>query len=401
MNSKNSTMIELAPHNLCTGCTSCANTCPHHAITMQADGEGFLYPAIDRNLCVECGLCTKRCPILLPEQQKNESSPKAFALWSYPDRTVSSSGGAFSAFARSVIKKGGRVWGAAFVGKLKCRHVESDSLDGLAALRGSKYVQSDLGSVFSLIKEELQQGIQVLFCGTPCQVAGLQAYLHKGYDNLLTLDLACHGVPSDAILQAYIKKLSVKKGINIDKFEFRRLNGWGKAPAVEIRGKLCPIYGIDDLYMRAFDRSALFRLSCYSCPYARLPRLGDCTIADFWGIGRHGKPFKQNVLKGVSLVLANNKKGEKAVSQLENVFMEQRTLEEALIENHNITHPSLRHPQRNLIIHAFLNPNKTLDEIAVEFNLIDKSLKGQIKELASKWHVFDLVKSVYNKYKSL
>lgn len=137
-------MIELAPHNLCTGCTSCANTCPHHAITMQADGEGFLYPAIDRNLCVECGLCTKRCPILLPEQQKNESSPKAFALWSYPDRTVSSSGGAFSAFARSVIKKGGRVWGAAFVGKLKCRHVESDSLDGLAALRGSKYVQSDL-----------------------------------------------------------------------------------------------------------------------------------------------------------------------------------------------------------------------------------------------------------------
>lgn len=394
-------MIELASHDLCTGCTSCVNTCSHHAITMQADSEGFLYPVINRNLCVECGLCTKRCPILLPVKQKNESSPKAFALWSYPDRTVSSSGGAFSAFARSVIKKGGRVWGAAFVGKLKCRHAEADSLDELAALRGSKYVQSDLGSVFSQIKEELQQGIQVLFCGTPCQVAGLRAYLHKEYDNLLTLDLACHGVPSDAIFQAYIKKLSVKKEINVDKFEFRRLNGWGKAPAVEIRGKLRPIYGIDNLYMRAFDQSALFRSSCYSCPYARLPRLGDCTIADFWGIGRHGKPFKQNVLKGVSLVLANNKKGEETISQLEDVFMEQRTLEEALVENHNITHPSVQHPRRNLIIRAFLNPNKSLDEIAVEFDLIDNSLKGKVKELASKWHVFDMVKSVYNKYKSL
>ena len=394
-------MIELAPYDLCTGCTSCANACPHHAITMQADGEGFLYPTIDRNRCVECGLCTKRCPILSPLRRDNTNVPKTFALWSYPDRTVSSSGGAFSAFARNIIKEKGCVWGAAFVNKSKCKHIEAKSLDELVALRGSKYVQSELRDAFSKIKGELQQGIQVLFCGTPCQVAGLQAYLHKEYDNLLTLDLACHGVPSDIVFQAYLKKLSDRKGVNIDRFEFRRLNGWGFAPTVEIRSKLRPIYGIDNLYMRAFDRSALFRSSCYSCPYARLPRLGDCTIADFWGIGRHGKPFKQNVLKGVSLVLANNKKGEEAVSQLENVFMEQRTLEEALIENHNITHPSLRHPQRNLIIHAFLNPNKTLDEIAVEFNLIDKSLKGQIKELASKWHVFDVVKSVYNKYKSL
>ena len=191
-------MIELASHDLCTGCTSCANTCPHHAITMQADGEGFLYPTIDKNLCVECGLCMKRCPILFPARQKNESNPKAFALWSYPDRTISSSGGAFSAFARNVMKKRGKVWGAAFVGKLKCKHVEVDSLDGLVALRGSKYVQSELDSVFSRIKGELQHGIQVLFCGTPCQVAGLQAYLHKEYENLLTLDLACHGVLSPA-----------------------------------------------------------------------------------------------------------------------------------------------------------------------------------------------------------
>lgn len=394
-------MIKLAPHDLCTGCTSCLNSCNHDALTMQANDEGFKYPVINQDLCIECGRCVQRCPILLSVQQKNESNPKAFALWSYSDRTVSSSGGAFSAFARNTIKNKGKVWGAAFVEKLKCKHIEVDSLDGLTILRGSKYVQSELDVVFSKIKKELQQGLQVLFCGTPCQVAGLRTYLHKEYENLLTLDLVCHGVPSDAIFHAYLEKLSNKRKNNIDEFVFRRLNGWGFAPFIKIRNKLYFLYGIDNLYMRAFDKSALFRLSCYSCPYARLPRVGDCTIADFWGIGRHGKPFKQNVLKGVSLVLVNNKKGEEAVSQLENVFIEQRTLEEALVENYNIIHPSVVHEQRDSIIQAFLNPDKSLEEIADEFKLIDKSLKGQIKELASKWHVFDLVKSVYNKYKSL
>ena len=393
----------ICPIEKCTGCGACFEVCAHSAINMIPDAEGFLRPIIDSKLCVGCGLCQVTCPVNTPFTGKMNKPLKVYSGWSLDEdiRINSSSGGAFTEIAKLTLLKGGVVFGVAMDENVCARHIYVEDIKDLCRLRGSKYVQSELRDAFSKIKGELQQGIQVLFCGTPCQVAGLQAYLHKEYNNLLTLDLACHGVPSDIVFQAYLKKLSDRKGVNIDRFEFRRLNGWGFAPTVEIRGKLRPIYGIDNLYMRAFDRSALFRSSCYSCPYARLPRLGDCTIADFWGIGRHGKPFKQNVLKGVSLVLANNKKGEEAVSQLENVFMEQRTLEEALIENHNITHPSLRHPQRNLIIHAFLNPNKTLDEIAVEFNLIDKSLKGQIKELASKWHVFDLVKSVYNKYKSL
>lgn len=394
-------MVELVSLDVCTGCTSCINSCSHHAIKMQVDKEGFMYPVIDKDICVECGLCVKRCPVLVPIQRDNKKNPIAFAAWSFNDRTISSSGGAFSAFARKTLKEHGIVWGSRWNDNLECKAQKAENVDELAALRGSKYVQSDLGKTFSEIKETLKNGRHVLFCGTPCQVAGLYAYLHKDYPNLLTLDLACHGVPSNSVFQAYLSRLKRKYNEDIDNFEFRRRNGWGFAPSVTIRGKLRPIYGLDNLYMQAFDKSALFRRSCYTCPYAKLPRVGDCSIADFWGIGRHGKPFKQNVLKGVSLILVNNGKGERAVAQLQDVFLEQRSLEEALIENHNITHPSKAHPQRNEIIQAFLNPFMSLNDIDSKFKLLDKSLKGRIKELASKWHVFNAVKSVYNVYKSI
>lgn len=394
-------MIELASHALCTGCTSCANSCSHAAIRMQTDGEGFLYPVIDKEICVKCGLCMKRCPVVVPVESKNRKEPVAYAAWSYKDRIVSSSGGAFSAFARSVLKNKGIVWGAAFDAGLKCRHSEANTLDTLIKLRGSKYVQSDLGMSFSHIKKDLKQGREVLFCGTSCQIAGLYAYLQKDYANLLTLDLVCHGVPSNAIFQAYLSKLGQRIGTDVDDFEFRNRDGWGKSSFAVVRGKYRALYGVDNLYMRAFDKAALLRPSCYSCPYTRLPRIGDCTLADFWGIGQHGKPFKHNVLKGVSLILVNNEKGEKAISRLEDVFMEQRILDEALKKNHNITHSSVVHPQREAVILAFLNPNKTLESIAKEFDLTDNSLKGKVKELASKYHVFDIIKSVYNIYKSL
>ena len=246
--------------------------------------------------CVGCGLCEKRCPVLSPLSFDNAITPRAFALWSVPDRTVSSSGGAFSAFARKILDNGGIVFGAAFDEKLRCHHIKVDKLEELPPLRGSKYVQSELDGVFLEVKDCLKNGQQVLFTGTPCQIAGLYAYLHKDYDNLLTLDLACHGTPSNAVFQSYLSKLRTLKKCKISSFEFRRRNGWGIAPSISDRGKLIPIFDIENLYMCAFEKAALFRQSCYICPFAKLPRVGDCSIADFWGIGRHGKPFKHNVL---------------------------------------------------------------------------------------------------------
>lgn len=208
-------------------------------------------------------------------------------------------------------------------------------------------------------------------------------------------------VPSNTLFHSYLLKLEDLKKVKISMFEFRRRNGWGFASAISDRGKLEPIYDIENLYMYAFDKAVLFRKSCYACPYARLPRVGDCSIADFWGIGRHGKSFKHNVLKGVSLVLANNAKGINAVQNLQESFVEERTLDEALAENYNIIHPSPLHPMRDKIIAAFLDSSRSLKSINKEFELIDNSLKERVKEYASRYHIYDLLKNIYNKYKAL
>lgn len=395
-------MPQLADSMKCTGCAACANSCNHQAITMQPDAEGFLMPVVDGEKCVECKLCEKSCPVITVNECTNTVSPKTFAMWSNPDRTVSSSGGAFSAFARVILAKGGVVFGAAFDKELNCRHTEAHTLEELAPLRGSKYVQSDNGTIYNAVKKYLKEDRWVLYTGTPCQIVGLYAFLRKSYDKLVTLDLACHGVPSNKIFQAYLKKLKIyRPGLaGLEGYEFRRRNGWGKAPSITVRSKLTPIYDTDALYMCAFDRAAIFRNCCYDCKYARMPRVGDCSIADFWGLGRYGKPFKHNVLKGVSLILVNNEKGEAIVSEMKDVFIEERTLEEALIENHNLKSPSKKDSCRDEIIKAFLDKDKTLVDIDRQFHLVDHSLKGIVKKYASKYHLFDVVKRMYNFYKA-
>lgn len=394
-------MPQLANEFKCTGCAACVNSCNYHAITMHADSEGFIMPVIDKNKCVECKLCEKTCPVISLRTNENAITPKTYAMWSNPDRIVSSSGGAFSAFARVVFAKGGVVFGAALDQNLICKHMEAHNLEELVPIRGSKYVQSEIGDTFCKVKECLKQNKWVLYTGTPCQIAGLYSFLRKPYDKLVTLDLACHGVPSNKIFQAYLQKLKNYRSdfIGLDGYEFRKRDGWGKAPFIKVGSNLKPIYDTAALYMCAFDRAAIFRNCCYDCQYAKMPRIGDCSIADFWGLGRYGVPFKHNVLKGVSLVFANNEKGVSLILEMKDVFIEERTLEEALIENHNLNFPSKRDSLRDEIIKAFLDENKTLSDIDKEFNIVDHTLKSRIKKYASKFHLFDFVKSIYNFYK--
>lgn len=386
----------------CTGCAACMNSCPRSAIRMEADGEGFLVPVINNDKCVECKMCEKSCPVITKLSNTNTSKPHAYAVWNIIDRRVSSSGGAFSSFARYVLKNGGVVFGAAFDTNLHCHHIKVTSLEGLDVLRGSKYIQSEIGLTYKEIKKLLKEEKYVLFCGTPCQVAGLYGFLRKDYEKLVTLDLACHGVPSDAIFQAYKSKVSTRFAGDgkVDGFEFRRRDGWGKSPSISLDGKIRPIYDVDALFMCAFDKSALFRKCCYHCSYANIHRIGDCSLADFWGLGRYGIPFKHNVTKGVSLVLANNAKGKNLMRHLDNTFLEERTLTEALIENHNLKSPSELNPYRDEIIKAFLDEGKTLEDIDAQFNLVDHTLKGRIKKYSSKLGLFDFVKGIYNYYKA-
>lgn len=395
-------MIRLASKNQCTGCAACQQVCGQQAISMVEDTEGFRFPYIDKERCVECHLCEKTCPVITIHENNNFANPEVYAMWSNKDRRVSSSGGAFSAFARVIINKGGVVFGAYLDEDMILRHIGIDSLDDLEKLRGSKYLQSELNNTFVEIKGELKKDKYVLFCGTPCQVAGLKTYLRVGYDKLYTLDLTCHGVPSVKIFNSYLDKLKTRHGsLKIKGIEFRRRDGWGFAPSILTSHKFIRIYDEDNLYMCAFDKAAIFRKSCANCQFAKIQRQGDCMIADFWGIGRHGKPFKKSTLKGVSLVFINNDKGASLFNEINDCYVEKRTLEEAIIENFNITHPSRIEPRRDEIIKAFLNPALSLGDIDKKFNLVDHSLKGKIKKYASKYHIFDAVKVIYNFYKTL
>lgn len=390
-------MPTLAKSTDCTGCSACYNACLHKAINMVADKEGFIYPQISKDKCVECKLCERSCPVITPPAVEQYEKPKAFALWSNPDRTLSSSGGAFSAFARLILDKGGVVFGASFDENLHVKHIEIDSVENLDRLRGSKYVQSNIGDVYQSIKKRLRQDRYVLFCGTPCQVAGLRAYLHKDFEKLLILDLACHGVPSEAVWQSYLSKLSAKfSNKKISHYDFRRRNGWGFQPSACIDNKKKLLYGIDSLYMSAFDKSALFRNCCYHCQYASSKRIGDCSIADFWGLGRQGIPFKHDVMKGVSLVLVNNDKGRNALSLLKDCFIEERPLDEALAQNANLNHPSHYNKDRDGIISAFVNPVTSLNDIDSQYHLVDHSIKGLVKEWSVRLNLFTPVKQLYN-----
>lgn len=208
----------------CSGCTACMNICAHHAITMQENKEGFLYPVRDVVKCINCGLCERICPLEHPVYKN--SQPAVYAAYDKNARTGSSSGGLFFTIASHVIRRGGMVFGAAYVDGLKVKHVQARTIAELETLRGSKYVQSDLGDCFKQIKEELQKGTLVYFSGVGCQVAGLYAYLRKNYENLITSDIVCHGVPSQRMFDMHLSHIEKKHKSKVIGYSFRDPRYW-------------------------------------------------------------------------------------------------------------------------------------------------------------------------------
>lgn len=196
----------------CTGCTACVNVCPRQCILMRVDEEGFYYPIIDKEMCIECGLCEKVCPVE-SSQSSNDSMPKVYAAYlrNTGERMKSTSGGIFYAIAKWVVEQHGIVYGAAFDENFKLKHIGVDRMEDLSQLRGSKYLQSYVGNVFSEIKQHLKAGRWVYFVGVGCQVAGLKAFLRKNYDTLITSDLVCHGVPSQLMFDWHLGYLRQKE----------------------------------------------------------------------------------------------------------------------------------------------------------------------------------------------
>lgn len=312
-------MISIQNKKNCFGCYACVNICPKKCIIMKKDDEGFFYPKIDKDVCINCGLCNKICPIINKTCGNIEYSTQAIAAVNNNIEIVkrSSSGGIFSHIAEEIINNNGVVFGAAFSNDFySVSHIFVEDIEGLKKLRGSKYVQSNIGNSYIKAKEFLEAGRLVLFTGTPCQIGGLKAFLKKDYDNLYTQDLVCHGVPSPLVWKKYLEYQEKKFDAKIINVNFRcKKHGWKNyCMALEFsNGKEIYRPINDDWFMRGFVSNLYLRPSCYTCNFKGIKRQSDITLADFWGIERiYPKMFDDF---GVSLVLLHSEKGKSLIQK--------------------------------------------------------------------------------------
>ena len=302
----------------CTGCGACVSICPRKAITMCPDEEGFLYPVVDQALCISCDLCEKRCPVG-HEHPEHDVKMLGAQHVDCEVRRQSSSGGVFTALARNMIDRGGAVFGAVFDENLRVEHVGAIDEAEFSAMRGSKYVQSDASEGIANAVALLSRGMSVLFSGTPCQVDGmLAAVKKKDKDNLLTVDFVCHGVPSPGVFAAYLKEIEKKHGQRVVAYMFRdKRLGWKNFSAVATLEDGTEVTGTqtDEPYLYGFLQNLYLRPSCGQCGALRGKRhASDITIADFWG-SQEICPDRDDDT-GLSLVLINTPKGEKAMKEI-------------------------------------------------------------------------------------
>ena len=334
-------MIVLKEKKDCCGCSACAQRCPKLCITMQSDNEGFLYPCINTEQCIDCGLCEKVCPVINRGETTRPIVAYAAMNKNEEIRLASSSGGIFTLLAEAVINEGGVVFGVKFNESWQAVFDYTETIEGLAPFRGSKYVQAIVGNAYKTAEGFLKAGRKVLFTGTPCQIAGLNKYLRKDYENLLTVDIICHGAPSPLVWKEYVAELirakrgagknSVSLSLNdepvLTGISFRdKTNSWKKycfratfAASKAAKNTVSePEYILETFnknkFMQGFLRDIYLRPSCYSCPAKNGISNSDITIGDFWGIEKHLPEMDDD--KGTSAVLVNSHQAEDFINRL-------------------------------------------------------------------------------------
>lgn len=312
-------MIDIKEKYMCDGCHACYSVCPKDAINMEIDDEGFWYPKVDNTKCVNCSKCEKACPILNKKEAK--SLKKAYACYNLDEniRMKSSSGGTFTILAVEVIKDNGVVFGAKFDEDFNVVHDYVEDIEGLSKFRGSKYVQSNIGDSFKQAKKFLDDGRKVLFSGTPCQISGLKSYLNKDYENLVTVDLICHGVPSPMIWKRYINELGDGKKLSAMTFRDKS-KGWNSGVlkySFEDGNEIDENYS-ESAYIKGFIQNCFLRPSCYNCHFKTLDRVSDFTLGDFWGVESILPKLNNN--KGISLVFVHTAKAERIIDDIKKVI---------------------------------------------------------------------------------
>ena len=388
----------------CSGCTACMDSCPNDAILMVADSEGFKYPEINETKCLDCGLCQKVCPFHKDYNEGKKSQiPAAYAA-KYKDDSVrlsSSSGGMFTALSNFILGENGVVYGAAFDDDFRVCHQKAENMVERDKFKGSKYVQSDLGKIFLDVKTELDNDKDILFTGTPCQIAGLRAYLgHKKYEKLILCDLVCLGTPSPLIWSDYINLLLKNKTTKLKRFNFRDKGaGWHKSRLYAMFADGSTMYNTPmvDLFDSIFYQHIVLRPSCHACVFTNFDRVSDITIADFWGIEKCKPDFDDN--KGVSLVLINTKKGEAIFENVkECLIYESSSIDEC--KQRHLTEPAKPSPKRDVFWKDYYEHNfKYVAKKYTNYGFINRvkhKVKHNIlKPLLSKLGLMDFVKSKF------
>ena len=345
--------IDQVNNDDCCGCRACEKICPKNAITMVYNNEGFLVPIIDKNLCVNCGLCLKSCPQFNTFKEKKDDSIEAFAARAKKTKDLlnGSSGGIFSTIAKFIIENKGFVYGCCFDENMNPIHLCVNKIEDIAKLCGSKYVQSDTNNTYENVKEQLEDNNTVLYIGTPCQIAGLKSFLKNDFKNLYTIDLVCHGVPSPKLFKKYIEWLEKKYKDKVEMYYFRNKikSGWGLTSRIKFKsGKEKIIDFRLDPYYKTFIDAKNYRECCYRCKYSNLTRIGDITLADFWGIEKEHPDFYSPY--GNSAIIINNKKGKFLFDSIKNQIDYISTdINKILRYNKNLQQPSKRYYERSNI----------------------------------------------------
>ncbi len=330
-------MPDLAGAKLCVGCTACVSKCPKQCLSMKCDKDGFEYPEMtNQEQCINCHMCEKVCPVL-KDRVLEQKTPEVFSAFSMNEqiRKDSSSGGIFSEFSVAVLLDKGIVYGAAYDETWSVKHVAIDDMNQLNKLRGAKYSESNLNNTFIEIEKHLKNNRRVLFSGTPCQVAGLKAYLHYDYANLFCVDFVCHGVPSPYAWKKYLeerRRIDVSDTMPINVNLRSKESGWSNysySYMIEYpNGKQYLALNSDDLYMKLFCNDYISRLSCENCKFKGYSRVSDITLGDFWGIWDIDPEMDDN--KGTSVVLIQSEKGKRLWEEIKGkIKYKQVTLEQA------------------------------------------------------------------------
>ncbi|HAF85225.1 MAG TPA: hypothetical protein DCG32_02410 [Sphaerochaeta sp.] len=305
-------IVQVGEH--CFGCTACEHICPVSCICMVQDTKGFLYPQVDEEQCIDCGLCLQACPYVSDSNLNSDLFPDTIVYAAkHPDdatRMQSASGGAFTAISDYILEHQGVVYGAGYDAGLTACHMRASSTGQRDHLRGSKYVQSNLGDTYKTVEQDLQNSLRVLFTGTPCQVAGLRNYLQKDYENLLLVDLICHGVPSQKVFKDYLSQMEQQEGSAVIDCTFRdKSKGWKNlVMSLDFQSGTKKIEASNSTFYSLFIDGTILRPCCYECKFSNFNRPSDITIGDFWGIEQTFPLFDDE--KGISLILVNSRKGE-------------------------------------------------------------------------------------------